>query len=172
MGLNPDIFEALNGQRFRHCFYTLTPVESLTFYAKASFIIHLVGPDGLSFIRNTSKHKNLIVPISFFFSLFLHCFSFDDLSRETILHIMDRNELILFVSFREQLMFPLHFVDMLGRFDVEASVEGGGHSSQAGALRLAISRALLSFVSNGDVENMRQGERETHRHCFCALFWP
>ncbi|XP_060774154.1 28S ribosomal protein S9, mitochondrial [Neoarius graeffei] len=57
---------------------------------------------------------------------------------------------------REQLMFPLHFVDMLGRFDVEASVEGGGHSSQAGALRLAISRALLSFVSNGDVENMRQ----------------
>lgn len=59
-------------------------------------------------------------------------------------------------------MFPLHFVDMLGRFDVEATVEGGGHSSQAGALRLAISRALLSFVSNGDVENMRQGECETH----------
>ncbi|XP_017337578.1 28S ribosomal protein S9, mitochondrial [Ictalurus punctatus] len=57
---------------------------------------------------------------------------------------------------REQLMFPLHFVDMLERFDVEASVEGGGHSSKAGALRLAISRALLSFVSNGDVENMRQ----------------
>ncbi|TSK62551.1 28S ribosomal protein S9, mitochondrial [Bagarius yarrelli] len=46
---------------------------------------------------------------------------------------------------REQLMFPLHFVDMLGRFDVEASVEGGGPSSQSGALRLAISRALLSF---------------------------
>lgn len=61
-------------------------------------------------------------------------------------------------------MFPLHFVDMLGRFDVEASIEGGGHSSQAGALRLAISRALLSFVSNGVVENMRQGEGETHTH--------
>ncbi|XP_062852885.1 28S ribosomal protein S9, mitochondrial [Trichomycterus rosablanca] len=57
---------------------------------------------------------------------------------------------------REQLMFPLHFVDMLGRFDVEATVEGGGHSSQAGALRLAISRALLSFVSSKDVEFMRQ----------------
>lgn len=90
-------------------------------------------------------------------------------------------------------MFPLHFVDTLGRFDVEATVEGGGHSSQAGALRLAISRALLSFVSNGDVENMRQGECETHtaqthtahfslftvsasETCMCGifstLFWP
>lgn len=57
---------------------------------------------------------------------------------------------------REQLMFPLHFVDMLGRFDIEGSVEGSGHSSQAGALRLAISRALLSFVSEGEVEKMRQ----------------
>uniref|UniRef100_A0A672NLB0 Small ribosomal subunit protein uS9m n=1 Tax=Sinocyclocheilus grahami TaxID=75366 RepID=A0A672NLB0_SINGR len=57
---------------------------------------------------------------------------------------------------REQLMFPLHFVGMLGRFDVEGSVEGSGHSAQAGALRLAISRALLSFVSEGEVEKMRQ----------------
>ncbi|XP_026115378.1 28S ribosomal protein S9, mitochondrial-like [Carassius auratus] len=57
---------------------------------------------------------------------------------------------------REQLMFPLHFVGMLGRFDVEGSVEGSGHSAQAGALRLAISRALLSFVSEGEVERMRQ----------------
>lgn len=58
---------------------------------------------------------------------------------------------------REQLMFPLHFVGMLGRFDVEGSVEGSGHSAQTGALRLAISRALLSFVSEGEVEKMRQG---------------
>ncbi|XP_051985495.1 28S ribosomal protein S9, mitochondrial-like [Xyrauchen texanus] len=57
---------------------------------------------------------------------------------------------------REQLMFPLHFVGMLGRFDIEGSVEGSGHSAQAGALRLAISRALLSFVSEGEVEKMRQ----------------
>ncbi|KAI4883406.1 hypothetical protein NFI96_032415 [Prochilodus magdalenae] len=58
---------------------------------------------------------------------------------------------------RKQLMFPLHFVDMLGRYDVEATVEGGGHSAQSGALRLAISRALLSFVSAGEMESMRQG---------------
>ncbi|KAI9531987.1 37S ribosomal protein S9, mitochondrial [Dissostichus eleginoides] len=57
---------------------------------------------------------------------------------------------------REQLMFPLQFVDMLGRFDLECSVSGGGRSSQAGALRLAVSRALLSFLSEGQVETMRQ----------------
>lgn len=58
---------------------------------------------------------------------------------------------------REQLMFPLQFMGMLGRFDLECTVSGGGRSSQAGALRLAISRALLGFLSEGDVETMRQG---------------
>uniref|UniRef100_A0A665T234 Small ribosomal subunit protein uS9m n=1 Tax=Echeneis naucrates TaxID=173247 RepID=A0A665T234_ECHNA len=57
---------------------------------------------------------------------------------------------------REQLMFPLQFTGMLGRFDLECTVSGGGRSSQAGALRLAISRALLSFLSEGDMEMMRQ----------------
>ncbi|KAK5875385.1 hypothetical protein CesoFtcFv8_027867 [Champsocephalus esox] len=57
---------------------------------------------------------------------------------------------------REQLMFPLQFVDVLGRFDLECSVSGGGRSSQAGALRLAVSRALLGFLSEGQVETMRQ----------------
>ncbi|XP_030012725.1 small ribosomal subunit protein uS9m isoform X2 [Sphaeramia orbicularis] len=61
-----------------------------------------------------------------------------------------------FLQHREQLMFPLQFVDMLGRFDLQCTVSGGGPSSQAGALRLAISRALLSFLSEGDMENMRQ----------------
>ncbi|XP_061533719.1 28S ribosomal protein S9, mitochondrial isoform X2 [Phycodurus eques] len=57
---------------------------------------------------------------------------------------------------REQLMFPLQFMDMLGRFDMESSVSGGGRTSQAGALRLAISRALCSFLPQRDVEIMRQ----------------
>ncbi|XP_012725037.2 28S ribosomal protein S9, mitochondrial [Fundulus heteroclitus] len=57
---------------------------------------------------------------------------------------------------REQLMFPLQFAGMLGRFDLECTVSGGGRSSQAGALRLAISRALLSFVSEREGEAMRQ----------------
>ncbi|XP_062383757.1 28S ribosomal protein S9, mitochondrial [Sardina pilchardus] len=57
---------------------------------------------------------------------------------------------------REQLMFPLHFAEALGRFDVEGSVSGGGHSAQAGALRLALARCLLSFSPEGKVEHLRQ----------------
>uniref|UniRef100_A0A3Q2FMD9 Small ribosomal subunit protein uS9m n=1 Tax=Cyprinodon variegatus TaxID=28743 RepID=A0A3Q2FMD9_CYPVA len=57
---------------------------------------------------------------------------------------------------REQLMFPLQFAGVLGRFDLEATVSGGGRSSQAGALRLAISKALLSFLSETEGEAMRQ----------------
>ncbi|TNN39858.1 28S ribosomal protein S9, mitochondrial [Liparis tanakae] len=57
---------------------------------------------------------------------------------------------------REQLMFPLQFMGMLGRFDLDCTVSGGGRSSQAGALRLAVSRALLSFLSEGEMETMRQ----------------
>ncbi|PWA32165.1 hypothetical protein CCH79_00013379 [Gambusia affinis] len=57
---------------------------------------------------------------------------------------------------REQLMFPLQFCGLLGRFDLDCSVSGGGRSSQAGALRLAISRALLSFLSQSEGEAMRQ----------------
>ncbi|XP_033472237.1 small ribosomal subunit protein uS9m [Epinephelus lanceolatus] len=57
---------------------------------------------------------------------------------------------------REQLMFPLQFTGMLGRFDLECTVSGSGRSSQAGALRLAISRALLSFLSEGEMETLRQ----------------
>lgn len=38
---------------------------------------------------------------------------------------------------------PFTATDMLGRFDVRAKVEGGGLSGQAGALRLAVARALV-----------------------------
>uniref|UniRef100_UPI0037E82A2F small ribosomal subunit protein uS9m n=1 Tax=Semicossyphus pulcher TaxID=241346 RepID=UPI0037E82A2F len=57
---------------------------------------------------------------------------------------------------REQLMFPLQFMGMLGRFDLECTVSGGGRSGQAGALRLAVARAMLCFLSEGEMETMRQ----------------
>lgn len=40
---------------------------------------------------------------------------------------------------------PLATVEMLGRFDVKATVRGGGHSGQVGAVRHAIARALLAL---------------------------
>ena len=37
---------------------------------------------------------------------------------------------------------PLALLDLEGRFDIVARIDGGGESGQAGALRLAIARAL------------------------------
>jgi small subunit ribosomal protein S9 len=44
---------------------------------------------------------------------------------------------------------PFAATDTLGRYDVRAKVEGGGSTGQAGALRLALARALLKV----DVDN-------------------
>lgn len=38
---------------------------------------------------------------------------------------------------------PFTATDTLGRYDVKANIAGGGQSGQAGALRLAIARALV-----------------------------
>ena len=40
---------------------------------------------------------------------------------------------------------PFTATDTLGRYDVKAKLEGGGQSGQAGALRLAVSRALVEI---------------------------
>ncbi|XP_020639698.3 small ribosomal subunit protein uS9m [Pogona vitticeps] len=57
---------------------------------------------------------------------------------------------------REQLMFPFQFLDRLEKHDMVCSVSGGGTSVQAGAIRLASARALCSFVTEQEVEFMRQ----------------
>ncbi|MGH0122126.1 UNVERIFIED_CONTAM: hypothetical protein FKN15_060550 [Acipenser sinensis] len=57
---------------------------------------------------------------------------------------------------REQLMFPFQFLDRLGKHDMECKVTGGSRSAQAGAIRLATARALLSFITENEVESMRQ----------------
>ena len=40
---------------------------------------------------------------------------------------------------------PLETVDMLNKFDMYATVKGGGISGQAGAVRLGIARALVEY---------------------------
>ena len=48
---------------------------------------------------------------------------------------------------------PFSATDTLGRYDVKAILEGGGVSGQAGALRLAVARALVKKVlSQGSAE--------------------
>lgn len=45
---------------------------------------------------------------------------------------------------------PLETVEMLDRFDIYATVSGGGISGQAGAIRLGIARALVQY-DEGDL---------------------
>jgi small subunit ribosomal protein S9 len=40
---------------------------------------------------------------------------------------------------------PLHLTESSGKFDIYANIQGGGHTGQAWALRLGISRALCLF---------------------------
>lgn len=45
---------------------------------------------------------------------------------------------------------PLDYTNNLETFDIEANVFGGGFSGQTGAVRLGITRALLSYDQNSD----------------------
>jgi small subunit ribosomal protein S9 len=45
--------------------------------------------------------------------------------------------------------------DNLGKYDVEAKVEGGGQTGQAGALRLAVARALVK-IDEGHRRKLRE----------------
>lgn len=46
-------------------------------------------------------------------------------------------------------MQPLETVEMVNKFDLYITVEGGGISGQAGAVRLGIARALVAYDEEG-----------------------
>jgi small subunit ribosomal protein S9 len=46
---------------------------------------------------------------------------------------------------RIRVMEPLQVAQVIGRFDVQATLEGGGTTGQADALRLGIARALVGY---------------------------
>jgi small subunit ribosomal protein S9 len=48
---------------------------------------------------------------------------------------------------------PLETVEMLGKFDIYATVKGGGISGQAGAIRLGIARALVAYDEEDAAED-------------------
>jgi len=53
---------------------------------------------------------------------------------------------------------PLEVVDMLKKFDIVATVTGGGMSGQAGAVRLGIARALVAYDEDGIAPDAERGE--------------
>lgn len=51
---------------------------------------------------------------------------------------------------------PMVLTETLGKFDIHASVAGGGPAGQAGAVRLGVARALLAF--NGELRGRLRAE--------------
>ncbi|XP_064404610.1 small ribosomal subunit protein uS9m-like isoform X2 [Halichondria panicea] len=53
---------------------------------------------------------------------------------------------------RHQVLYPMQVTELLGKYDITATVRGGGATGQSGAMRLGISKALLGFPgSHSDV---------------------
>jgi len=48
-------------------------------------------------------------------------------------------------SLQQHIQEPLAATNLQGRFDIQVNVNGGGNTGQAGAIRMALSRALLKF---------------------------
>lgn len=48
-------------------------------------------------------------------------------------------------AYRQRVQEPFEVVDLVGHYDVHASVQGGGLTGQSDALRLGIARALVAL---------------------------
>ena len=64
---------------------------------------------------------------------------------------------ILVGKHREWLFVSLELVDMVEKFDVVITVDGGGASGQAGAIRHGITRALIEYDENLKADLRRAG---------------
>ena len=72
---------------------------------------------------------------------------------------VDVEEYMPFATLVMDLKQPLVITNNENRFDIEVKVNGGGFSGQTGAIRLAITRALLEFDKNTD-----QTREDSYRH--------
>ncbi len=71
----------------------------------------------------------------------------------------DVEEYMPFATLVMDLKQPLVATNNENRFDIDVTVDGGGFSGQTGAIRLAITRALLEFDKNTD-----QTREDSYRH--------
>ncbi len=62
----------------------------------------------------------------------------------------DVNEYMPYATLVMDLKQPLVLTSNENRFDIDVNVDGGGFSGQTGAIRLAITRALMEFDANTD----------------------
>ncbi len=71
-------------------------------------------------------------------------------SGKIIVNGVDVNEYMPFEVLVMDLMQPLTITNNEKTFDITVNVKGGGFSGQTGAIRLAITRALLDYDSTTD----------------------
>ncbi len=71
----------------------------------------------------------------------------------------DVDEYMPYATLVMDLKQPLVATNNENRFDIEVKVNGGGFDGQTGAIRLAITRALLAFDANTD-----QTREDSYRH--------
>ena len=64
---------------------------------------------------------------------------------QVIINKRELNDYFKSETQRTMIRYPLAVTDNLGKFDIKATVSGGGTSGQAGAIRLGIANALLQF---------------------------
>lgn len=67
------------------------------------------------------------------------------------------NDILYFtrILHRDQLLYPFKVLDRVNMFDIDVVYDGSGFTAQAIATRLAISKALCSFISSKEVEYLR-----------------
>ncbi len=60
-------------------------------------------------------------------------------------------------EFKHQIMRPLHLLEASEKYDIVATLNGGGFKGQAEALRLAISRALVKINPDDKTALKKEG---------------
>ncbi|CAF3297015.1 unnamed protein product [Rotaria socialis] len=67
------------------------------------------------------------------------------------------NDILYFtrIIHRDQLLYPFKVLDRVNLFDIDIVYDGIGFTAQSIATRLAISKALCSFISSKEVEYLR-----------------
>eukprot|EP00522_Entomoneis_paludosa_P005865 CAMPEP_0172458840 /NCGR_PEP_ID=MMETSP1065-20121228/29476_1 /TAXON_ID=265537 /ORGANISM="Amphiprora paludosa, Strain CCMP125" /LENGTH=336 /DNA_ID=CAMNT_0013213261 /DNA_START=30 /DNA_END=1040 /DNA_ORIENTATION=- len=101
-------------------------------YKTPKRIVSKIDPQGRSYSRGARKSASARVWIQPGFG-------------EFVVNSQDYCEYFMRESHREHMLEPLVVTDTVGKFDVMATVRGGGHTGQAGAIRYGIAHALQAY---------------------------
>lgn len=85
-------------------------------------------------VQSTGRRKESVARVRFF-----------DGSGQVILNGRTLEDFFPTMAARMRVLEPLNLTQTQGRYDINATLEGGGTTGQADALRLGISRALIEL---------------------------